>query len=433
MVAAGVYLVARVYPLMSAGMVTGGSTVSLAVVAWVGALTALFGALVAVAQNDIKRILAYSTVSQLGYMMVGLAVGGVAAGMFHLITHAFFKALLFLGAGSVIHGVHEEQDIRHMGNLRRFMPLTFLTYACGMLALCGFPLLFSGFWSKDAIIGAAHSWPVSKGPFVLLLIGALLTAFYMTRQVAYVFFGEYRGHAQAHESPRTMTVPLAVLAVFAIGLGVLGTPLWPWFTSFVQSTPVALDLQAFSEPGLLPLMGFTTLLVFLGIGAGWWLYARSPITKPAHAPIHKHRQEHGDEESEAPGEIVDVLAMAMPTVWKWLAHRLYFDELYGFTMLRWYRALAWLADWLDRRVWSGLVLLATNSFRGLGWVDKRIDSQWIDGTFDKGCEELVTSGGILAWLQAARSTTYLRLLAVGVLMLAGLALVVGALSGQVRL
>src|SRR6202789_3948742 len=147
MVAAGVYLIARVYPLMQAGMPAGGTTTALTVVTWVGASTAVFAALGAVAQNDIKRILAYSTVSQLGYMMVGLGVGGVAVGMFHLITHAFFKALLFMGAGSVIHGCHEEQDIRNMGGLRKFMPVTFATYAVGTLALCGFPL-FAGFWSK---------------------------------------------------------------------------------------------------------------------------------------------------------------------------------------------------------------------------------------------------------------------------------------------
>src|SRR5579863_6659284 len=162
MVAAGVYLVARVYPLMAAGgtlsqggAVAASTTVALTVVTWVGAATAVFAALIAVAQNDIKRILAYSTVSQLGYMMAGLGLGGVAVGMFHLITHAFFKALLFMGAGSVIHGTHEEQDIRRMGGLRAAMPLTFLTYAIGMLALCGFPIFFSGFWSKDGILAAA--------------------------------------------------------------------------------------------------------------------------------------------------------------------------------------------------------------------------------------------------------------------------------------
>ena len=156
MVAAGVYLIARVYPLMAAGALAGGTTTALTVVTWVGASTAVFAALIAVAQNDIKRILAYSTVSQLGYMMAGLGMGGVAVGVFHLITHAFFKALLFLGAGSVIHGCHEEHNIRRMGGLKADMPMTFVTYAIGMLALCGFPLLFSGFWSKDGILDAAY-------------------------------------------------------------------------------------------------------------------------------------------------------------------------------------------------------------------------------------------------------------------------------------
>src|ERR1035437_4490403 len=240
MVAAGVFLVARVYPLMSAGAIIGEHgvpvTTALTVVTWVGALTAIFAASIAVAQNDIKRILAYSTVSQLGYMMMGLGVGGVAVGMFHLITHAFFKALLFLGSGSVIHGCHEEQDIRKMGGLKKYMPLTFATYAVGMLALAGFPLFFSGFWSKDEILHAAHGWSVSQIPFYLGCTGALFTAFYMTRQVALVFFGSYRGRQEKsahghsakshshssshshdpHESPAVMTVPLIILAGFAI-------------------------------------------------------------------------------------------------------------------------------------------------------------------------------------------------------------------------
>src|ERR1019366_1168928 len=193
MVAAGVFLVARVYPLMSVHVEgAAAETAALQVVTWIGAITAIFAASIAVAQNDLKRILAYSTVSQLGYMMIGLGVGGVAVGMFHLITHAFFKALLFMGAGSVIHGCHEEQDIRHMGGLRKFMPVTFATYAVGMLALCGFPLFFSGFWSKDEILHAAHGWNISQIPFYLGCFGALLTAFYMTRQVALVFFGRNR-------------------------------------------------------------------------------------------------------------------------------------------------------------------------------------------------------------------------------------------------
>src|SRR5437867_513595 len=183
MVAAGVFLVARVYPLMDADPAgIAGHSSALSVVTWTGAITAVFAALIAVGQTDIKRILAYSTVSQLGYMMLGIGVGGFAVGMFHLITHAFFKALLFLGAGSVIHGCHERQDIRELGGLRRFMPITFATYAIGMMALSGVPLFFSGFWSKDEILHSAWSWRLhSPWPFYLGAFGALLTASYMTR------------------------------------------------------------------------------------------------------------------------------------------------------------------------------------------------------------------------------------------------------------
>ncbi|HXE06869.1 MAG TPA: NADH-quinone oxidoreductase subunit L, partial [Acidobacteriaceae bacterium] len=203
MVAAGVFLMARIYPLMrpitSAVDVVIPYSAALHVVTWIGAITALFAATIAVAQFDIKRILAYSTVSQLGYMMMGIGVGGPAVGMFHLITHAFFKALLFLGAGSVIHGCAGEQDIRRMGGLRKYMPVTFAAYTCGMLALCGFPL-FAGFWSKDEILGFAHFWSPSHIPFYLGTIGAFLTAFYMTRQMAYVFFGTLRPATPGHPS-----------------------------------------------------------------------------------------------------------------------------------------------------------------------------------------------------------------------------------------
>jgi len=246
MVAAGVFLVARVYPLMAAHPEgAADETIALQVVTWVGAITAVFAACIAVAQTDIKRILAYSTVSQLGFMFMGLGAGGVAVGMFHLITHAFFKALLFLGAGSIIHGCHEEQDIRKMGGLKKYMPVTFATYAIGMMALSGVPLLFSGFWSKDGILEALHEQE-NKGPFFLGVIGAMLTAFYMTRQMLYVFAGNYRGKANSHEqesghanepheSPRVMTMPLVILAVFAVILGFFGTPVWPWFKNYLSA------------------------------------------------------------------------------------------------------------------------------------------------------------------------------------------------------
>ncbi len=412
MVAAGVYLVARIYPLMSAGAGPGTTTAALTVVAWIGAATALFGALVAVAQFDIKRILAYSTVSQLGYMMVGLATGGVAVGIFHLITHAFFKALLFLGAGSVIHGCHEEQDIRKMGGLRAQMPITFAAYTVGMLALSGFPIFFSGFWSKDAIVGAAHHWPVSQGPFWMLLAGALLTAFYMMRQVGYVFLGVWRGHGHAHESPAVMTVPLVILAFFAIALGLLGTPAWPWFTAFLESRTLAFDLAGFSEPGLVPMMLLASTLVFIALGVGWRLYVAA------------------DRRSDTDP---DALQSASPTIFHWLESRLYFDELYQATVLRAYALCAWFSAWLDRRFWGGMVAAVACGFRVLGRCNKSVDSEWIDGGFDKGCEELTTAGGVLAWMQTARAPGYLRTLTVSLLILIAVVLIAASIAWQVKL
>ena len=175
MVAAGVFLVARVYPLFALGAVDG-VTPSLTVVVWTGVITALMASLIALAQADIKRILAYSTVSQLGLMMVSLGVGGVAAGIMHLLAHGFFKALLFLGSGSVIHGCHHEQDIRKMGGLRKVMPVTFVTYAIGMMALSGVPLFFAGAWTKEEVLHATAHWPKSQVPHYLMLAGVVLTA-----------------------------------------------------------------------------------------------------------------------------------------------------------------------------------------------------------------------------------------------------------------
>src|ERR1700694_3989868 len=212
MVAAGVFLVARIYPLFSFGAIDG-VTPSLTVVVSIGVITALMASLIALAKFDIKRILAYSTVSQLGLMMVSLGVGGVAAGILHLIAHGFFKALLFLGAGSVIHSTHHEQDIRKMGGLRWVMPVTFLTYAIGMMNLSGVPFFFAGGWTKEEILYANAHWHLSHLPHYLMLAGVVLTALYMTRQMFYVFFGNKRAASEhAHESPRVMTMPLIVLA-----------------------------------------------------------------------------------------------------------------------------------------------------------------------------------------------------------------------------
>ena len=402
MVAAGVYLVARVYPLMSAGvpMLNGeasGTTTALVVVTWVGAATAVFAALIAVAQNDIKRILAYSTVSQLGYMMAGLGLGGVAVGMFHLITHAFFKALLFMGAGSVIHGCHDEQDIRKMGGLKADMPLTFITYGIGMLALCGFPL-FAGFWSKDGILEAAHGSVYIKGPYYLLVFGALLTAFYMIRQVSYVFFGYWRGHGTAHESPKVMTIPLAILAFFALFLGFIGTPALPWFQAFLDGHAVTFNWHLLFEPGIFTLMATSTLVVFLGLGFGWRLYGNK--TPKASDP--------------------DALEAAVPWLWKPLHDRLYADELYGVTVIAFYYWWARVADWLDRRVWGGIVAGVAWFFNLWAQFNRLLDINGVDGGFDKACEELSTGGGLLARVQSGRVQSYLRILAVGMVALAAI-------------
>jgi NADH-quinone oxidoreductase subunit L len=220
MVTAGIYLIVR----MSAVFMLAPSV--LHIVAWVGAITALFAATIGITQWDIKKILAYSTVSQLGYMFLACGVGAFHAAMFHLMTHAFFKALMFLGSGSVIHAMHEEQDVRHMGGLRKYMPITHLTFVLGWLAIIGMPP-FAGFFSKDEILAQAFTSPLGdKGLWVVGVVGAILTAFYMTRLMALTFWGKSRfGHdVHPHESPLTMTIPLMVLGLLSVVGGWVGIP-----------------------------------------------------------------------------------------------------------------------------------------------------------------------------------------------------------------
>jgi proton-translocating NADH-quinone oxidoreductase chain L len=217
MVAAGVYLVARVFPILSID----GST-ALNLIAWVGGITAIFAATIAFSQNDIKKALAYSTCSQLGYMVMAAGLGAPVIAMFHLITHAMFKAMLFLGSGSVILGCHHEQDMNEMGGLRKHMPITAITFLIGTLSIAGFPMM-SGFWSKDMII--AQAWEVNKGLFWIATATALMTAFYMFRIYFKTFEGEYRGHEHPHEQPFSVTFPLMVLAVPSVILGFWGSPL----------------------------------------------------------------------------------------------------------------------------------------------------------------------------------------------------------------
>ncbi len=447
MVAAGVFLVARVYPLMAA-LPPGatGTPPALAVVTWVGTLTAVFAACIAVGQDDIKRILAYSTISQLGYMMMGLGVGGVAVGMFHLITHAFFKALLFMGAGSVIHGCHEEQNIRRMGGLKDFMPLTFLTYAVGMMALCGVPLFFAGFWSKDEILHNALAWPVSRWPFYLGVAGAFLTAFYMTRQLAYVFFGKYRGGAEArpyiprlpaeqsvrarqeaveagqkpdpvsigshdsaalkteeghlltpHESPRIMTTPLVILAIFSVLLGFLGTPAWPWFQGYLTGEAVRMDLGALFHWGVMAVMLFSALIVFFGIGLAWKLYGLVSVQTP---------------------EQPDALERLQPAVFALLRHQFYVDALYDRSVIRANDRVAKACVWMDRMVWGGIIQLVSLLVLVLSWVDRFFDEFVVNLGFDRSCRGLREGGGILSLWQNGQVQRYLRGIGLGLALLA---------------
>jgi NADH-quinone oxidoreductase subunit L len=217
MVTAGVYMVTRVSFLYSH------APLAMNVVAIIGVLTAIFAASIGITQNDIKKVFAYSTVSQLGYMFMGVGLGAYSAGIFHLMTHAFFKALLFLGAGSVIHGLGGEQDLRHMGGLRRAMPITFTTLGVASLAISGIPP-FSGFFSKDAILSAA--WAHAPWMFWIGAITAGMTAFYVYRSWFLAFFGDNRGHHHPHESPLVMTGPLIVLAVLAAIGGFINVPRW---------------------------------------------------------------------------------------------------------------------------------------------------------------------------------------------------------------
>jgi NADH:ubiquinone oxidoreductase subunit 5 (subunit L)/multisubunit Na+/H+ antiporter MnhA subunit len=365
------------------------STTALRVITWIGVITAVFAATVAVAQTDIKRILAYSTVSQLGFMMLGLGVGGVAVGMFHLITHAFFKALLFMGAGSVIHGCHEEQDIRRMGGLRKLMPVTFATYAIGMMALSGVPIFFSGFWSKDAILHEAHGWSISRAPFYLGLFGAFLTAFYMTRQVFHVFFGNPRKTGETHESPASMTFPLVVLAVFAIVLGFIGTPAWPWFQAFLNGTTATLDFDRLLESHVLRLLLLSSVVVFLGLGLGWWFYGRRPMAK-------------ADE--------VDALEQLRPDIFELLRNKYYVDEIYEKTFIRLNAWWAWFCSWLDFWVWNGAVKLFAYTVLGLSWVSRSFDEYVINLGFDEGCQGVSRGGRLMSRLQNGRVQNYLRII-----------------------
>jgi len=348
MVTAGVFLMVRINPIL------GVAPDAALVIAVVGAVTALFAATVACAQNDIKRVLAYSTISQLGYMFLAVGSGAYVAAVFHMVTHAFFKALMFLGAGSVIHGLHDQQDMTRMGGLRRWMPVTSATFIVGWLAIAGVPP-FSGFWSKDDIL--VNAWERSPLLWAIGLLTALLTAYYMSRQVLLVFFGKERWRTQAakgkgratehagaghggggghggsagrvpHESPWVMTFPLAFLAILAAVGGVLNLPFKGW---------------ALLEHWLEPVVGEN--LRHLSVGSGTKLALVAAAVGAAIAGIGVAWVVFGPRAGRVEGLAPSVLARS------W-----YVDDLYRLVVERPGRALAdFSASVVDRKVIDGAV------------------------------------------------------------------------------
>jgi len=332
MVTAGVYLVARSTPLFSA------AGPALPIVGAVGAITAIFAATIALVQVDIKRVMAYSTVSQLGYMFLALGVGAPIAAMFHLATHAFFKALLFLGSGSVIHGVGGEQDMRRMGGLRQKMPTTYATMVIAGGALAAIPPL-AGFWSKDEIVGAAflNGFPILWA--VGVLTGAL-TAFYVTRAIWLTFHGEPRDHHlydHAHESPRVMTVPLLVLAAGSVLAGFVGFPPEHGFIHDFLSRVIEGRAEGATEYGIIAILaGVSVVAGLVGIAIGLSTYAR-------------HRPDPA------------AVTRAMAPAYTLLVNRYYVDELYDHRIVDAAKAFAGAAWAFDIHIIDGLV-------NRLGWL-----------------------------------------------------------------
>jgi NADH-quinone oxidoreductase subunit L len=375
MVAAGVFLVARLFDLFAV------DPIALQVVGGVGLFTALLAATMALTEWDIKRILAFSTVSQLGFMMFGLAWGGPGVGMFHLLTHAFFKALLFLGAGSLIHGCHGEQDIRKMGGLAARMPLTAAAYALGTLALCGFPFT-AGYYSKEEILEATYRH--SPGLFAVAALTVFLTSFYMARQCCYVFGKTYRGEEEPHESPSVMTYPLILLSLFAVGAGYVGHRwgLVEWLTGREL------------EHGAFPLVTIASWIMALGgLTAGWWVYRLQTTQEPLEAKL-------------------GILWAGARARWGW-------DELYERTLGRSYQRLAVWVDVLElvQRVLVELGVLVVKLL-GAKWGTVW-DGRWLNEKFfDATCRDLRSGGASVSRMQSGFLPSYLRYLAAGAIALA---------------
>ncbi|MFZ0979786.1 MAG: NADH-quinone oxidoreductase subunit L, partial [Candidatus Acidiferrales bacterium] len=387
-VTAGVYMVARMNPLFSR------APVAMLVVAIVGAITAFYSATIGLMQTDIKKVLAYSTVSQLGYMFLGCGVGAYAAGIFHLMTHAFFKGLLFLCAGSVIHAMGDEQDMMKMGGLRKKIPVTYWTMLIATLAIAGIPG-FAGFFSKDEILEAAQSGPhANLTLWVLGVAGAALTSFYMFRLIFLTFFGKprYDEHqVHVHESPLNMTVPLMILAFLSIfggwfaapkligGIDHFSTFLDPVFTMYAPATaPVAEASVRVVDPSLVPpypepsagmelfhaLTSWPVIVGILGLLVAWWFYIKSPDTPKR-------------------------LAKSLHGLYTLIFNKYYVDEIYAALIVR---PLLWISA---NVLWH--------------FVDERV----IDGTVNGVATVARESGGEVRKLQSGNTRSYASWVIIG--------------------
>jgi NADH-quinone oxidoreductase subunit L len=399
MVTAGVYLLARLFPFyLDVPGMFGGDVRNIIIV--VGGLTLFLMGFLAIVQDDIKKVLAYSTVSQLGYMVAAMGAGAYTAGLFHLFTHAFFKALLFLAAGSAIHAVHSN-NMSDMGGLRKYMKKTYWTFLIGTAALIGlFP--FAGFFSKDEILASMryagnNGQDVAKFILVLGIAGAFITAFYMARLVFLTFFGEYKGHGEPHESPSTMTLPLMGLAFFAATAGWVNIPgVYTGFTTWVATRVPLTGMGDHHPEGFdIPLIWLVTPLVLLAVGIGWWLYGRDADTQ-------KERDR-----------------LRIPILWPLWENLYYIDDFYMSGIVRPTKGpLARAVLWFDMNVVDGIVnAVGAGSLevaRGVRTVDENV----VDGVYNATGAVTGASGSLLRKSFTGRVQQYIAFSFIGVIVIA---------------
>ena len=392
MVTAGVYMTARMNVFFSMAPTT------LHVIAVIGVATALVAASIALTQYDIKKVLAYSTVSQLGYMFIGVGVGGYAAAVFHLMTHAFFKACLFLGAGSVIHAMHHEQDMRKMGGLKVWMPVTFITFFISVLAIAGFPP-FAGFFSKDEILWLAASnghWMI----WFLAVCGAGLSAFYMFRQLFMTFYGTSRAdhHTQEHlhESPQVMTLPLIILAVGAVFAGFVGLPGVLGGSQFAHwLEPVIHAHEEAHASGALEwgLMAVSVSVASLGVFLAYLMYRR---------------------ESLSPAIFAD---LAGGLFYRLFDRKWYFDEIYQVVFVNGTLLIARFGSLFDQYIIDGIVNGAAALTRFVSWLNGLFDQYIIDGIVNLIANVTFGIGNKLRRVQTGNINSYLYGILIAVLLL----------------